>query len=89
MEHALQYSSGGHYDIDYTIAHPATKKEMIVHAKGKAWFNDQRIAYRFNGTLEDITEQALASQQIQESIDRFHHLIIPRHQQLEFWLERS
>ncbi len=57
---ALQFSSGGFYNITYTIIHPETKKERIVHAKGRAWFNEKKEAYRFNGTLQDITLEALA-----------------------------
>ena len=75
IQHALAFSSGGKYDIEYTIVHPVTKKETIVHAKGKAWFNDEKIATRFNGTLEDITEQAIARKTIEESEQRFRNLI--------------
>ena len=72
---ALDFSSGGNYDIEYTIIHPYSKKETIAHAKGRAWFNDEKIAYRFNGTLEDITREASTTQQIRESEQRYHHLI--------------
>ncbi|MBC7868285.1 MAG: PAS domain-containing protein, partial [Gloeobacteraceae cyanobacterium ES-bin-316] len=30
----------------------------MVRAKGRAWFGDDKTAYRFNGTLQDITKQA-------------------------------
>ncbi|MES2760792.1 MAG: PAS domain-containing protein [Bacteroidota bacterium] len=56
IQKALDHSSGGLYDIEYTIIHPASKKETIVRAKGKAWFDKDKVAYRFNGTLQDITE---------------------------------
>ncbi|MEO5967849.1 MAG: hypothetical protein ABIP68_04140, partial [Ferruginibacter sp.] len=75
IDKALKYSSGGNYDIFYTIVHPFSKKETIVHAKGKAWFNEENIAYRFNGTLQDITQEAIATQKIKESEQRYHHLI--------------
>ena len=52
---ALQYSSGGNYHVEYTIINPKDNREIIVRAKGKALFNDDKIAYRFSGTLEDIT----------------------------------
>ncbi len=57
IQKALQFSSGGKYDIEYTIIHPVSKKETVVHAKGRAWFNQENIAYRFNGILQDVTEQ--------------------------------
>ncbi|GAA0880821.1 hypothetical protein GCM10009119_37910 [Algoriphagus jejuensis] len=67
IQKALQYESGGGYDIEYTIIHPVSKKETIVHAKGRAWFNDNKVAYRLNGTLEDITEKAIANRKRRET----------------------
>lgn len=75
IETALQFSSGGYYDMEYTIINPFTKKELVVHAKGKAWFNENETAYRFNGTLEDVTEKAAAAKKLQDSEGRYHKLI--------------
>ncbi|WP_179334778.1 PAS domain S-box protein [Winogradskyella costae] len=63
----LDYTSGGHYDVEYTIINELTKKETIVHAKGKAWFNEEKIAYRLTGTVEDVTNRVLARKKIEES----------------------
>ena len=71
IQKALDFSSGGSYDIQYRIVHPVTKEETIVHAKGRAWFDDHQIAYRFNGTLQDVTEQAVIQNRIEESEARF------------------
>ena len=54
---ALNYELGGMYDIVCTLIHPISKIERIIRAKGKASFNDEKIAYRFNGTIQEITEQ--------------------------------
>lgn len=70
IQTALQFSSGGHYDIIYTIIHPHTKKEKIVRAKGLASFNEQGIAYRFNGTLQDVTDEIDARRLLTESEQR-------------------
>ncbi|SFC75118.1 hypothetical protein SAMN05216297_102143 [Flavobacterium phragmitis] len=64
---ALDYGSGGKYDIEYTIVHPKTKKRRIVHALGKAWFDQNKTAYRFNGTLQDITQHKKAAEELQKS----------------------
>lgn len=64
---ALDYESGGKYDIEYTIIHPSTKKRRIVHALGKAWFDQNKTAYRFNGTLQDITQHKKAAEELQKS----------------------
>lgn len=70
IQTALQYSSGGHYDVVYSIIHPKTKKERIVRAKGKASFTEEKIAYRFNGTLQDVTEEVIARRAVLESETR-------------------
>lgn len=67
VQHAMQYISGGRYDIEYTLIHLGTGNERIVRATGRAWFNDEKKCYRFNGTLQDITTQALAIKKIEEN----------------------
>jgi hypothetical protein len=32
----------------------------VVIGKGKVWYDENNIAIRFNGTVQDITEQALS-----------------------------
>ena len=68
IANALQFWSGGMYDVEYTITADPTKRERVVRAKGRAWFNEDKIAYRFNGTLQDITEQAAAVQKIEQAV---------------------
>lgn len=60
---ATQWSSGGNYDIEYTIVNRKTGQERIVKAKGKATFNEGKEAVRFNGTLQDITAEVQAREQ--------------------------
>ncbi len=74
IQTALQFSSGGHYDCIYTIVHPQTKNERIVRAKGQASFNKEGIAYRFNGTLQDVTTEMVARQLLTESETKFRTL---------------
>jgi PAS domain S-box-containing protein len=72
---ALNYSSGGHYDVEYTVVNASTGKERIVRAKGKALFNEAKEAYRFNGTLLDITSQVKYRTQIEESEARVRAIV--------------
>ncbi|WP_183559142.1 PAS domain-containing protein [Mucilaginibacter sp. SP1R1] len=65
IQAALQPSSGGKYDIEYSIIHPDTGKERIVRARGKALYNSGGIAIRLNGTLQDITEEVIARRAIE------------------------
>ncbi|GIZ08184.1 PAS domain S-box protein [Flavobacterium sp. UMI-01] len=59
---ALDHTSGGSYDIKYSLINPVTNKKIIVHAKGKTWFNEEQMAYRLNGTVEDITKRTKSLQ---------------------------
>lgn len=74
IESVIQFSLGGQYDIIYTIIHPQTKKVRIVRAKGRASFNDNGIAYRLNGTLQDVTEDGAARRLLTESTSKFRTL---------------
>lgn len=67
IQNALKFESGGVYDIEYSIVNPITNTERIVRAKGKAWFNDNKIAARLNGTLQDVTEHSISQKKIENS----------------------
>ncbi|MFD2570568.1 PAS domain-containing protein [Spirosoma soli] len=64
---ALKPASGGQYDVTYTIANLITGQKRTVRAKGKAYFNELGVAYRFAGTAQDTTEQLLARQQMERA----------------------
>ncbi|MEI9806783.1 MAG: PAS domain-containing protein [Bacteroidota bacterium] len=74
IENALEFSSGGHFEIEYSIIHPRTKKETIVQAKGQAQFTNNHIAYRLNGTLQDITRATTSHRKTEESEKEFRQL---------------
>lgn len=75
IQTALGYESGGTYDIEYSIINPLTQKERIVSAKGKASFNEDNIAYRFNGIMLDVTEEVIARSKLQESEKKFRSTV--------------
>ncbi|MGO4288170.1 PAS domain S-box protein [Chitinophaga sp. RAB17] len=76
IQHALDPASGGDYDITYHIIHPQTQKPRIVRAMGKAFFHDNGEAFRFNGTLQDITKEVIAQQALKESESNFRTLVL-------------
>jgi PAS domain S-box-containing protein len=76
IQAALVQASGGHYDITYTIIHPVTQKTRVVRAMGKAFFHEDGQAFRFNGTLQDITQEVIAQQALQESESNFRMLVL-------------
>jgi PAS domain S-box-containing protein len=75
INEALRYESGGQYAIEYRLIHPQTGHERVVRAKGRATFGPDRVATRFNGILQDITEQHQAGQRQCESEQRFQAAI--------------
>lgn len=64
IQKALDISSGGNYEIEYTIINPKTKQEIIVKAKGKAAFDENNKPYNFSGTLQDITVEHNTKKQL-------------------------
>lgn len=66
IQTALQPASGGYYDIEYTIVSRIDRRERTVKAKGKAFFDESGKAFRFNGTLQDITEEIHAREEQQK-----------------------
>ncbi|WP_316771412.1 PAS domain-containing protein [Pedobacter frigiditerrae] len=73
---ALDFNSGGNYTIQYTIVNAKNGKERIVKAKGKALFDFNHIAYRLNGTLQDVTDEIEAQNAFKESEENFRKLIL-------------
>jgi PAS domain S-box-containing protein len=70
IEESLQYASGGKYEVEYTIVNPHTGIERVLRAKGKSFFTADKIAYRLNGTLQDITKDALTKKKAEEEKER-------------------
>ena len=66
IKQALQFSSKGQYEIEYSIINNFTKQIRVVKAKGRAIFNDDQQPIRFNGTLQDITAEVTARVQRQK-----------------------
>lgn len=75
FQKALDYSSGGRFDIEYTIQ-PQFRKKRILRARGIAWFNEDRIAYRLNGTLQDITEEVQARRALIQNENNLRNVIL-------------
>ena len=52
---ALQWSSDGHYDEEFTVVSRITGRERVLHAQGKAFFDSEGNPYMLRGTAQDIT----------------------------------
>ncbi|MCG2615098.1 PAS domain-containing protein [Terrimonas sp. NA20] len=75
IEAALDYDRQLPYDLEYTIVHPVTGVETIVLVKGRPFFDENRKAYRFSGTMEDITEKSRTRQLMAESEQNLSNLV--------------
>ncbi|MGV9002919.1 PAS domain-containing sensor histidine kinase [Flavobacterium sp.] len=76
IQTALQYSSGGNYNIAYNILNPISNKEITLHAKGKVYFDTKNEALRLNGTIEDITAQTIARKKLEQSENNLRLMIL-------------
>jgi PAS domain S-box-containing protein len=72
IEHALEFSSGGLLDHEYTIVNPLTGQSRIVRTQGKASFRENTAAYKLNGILQDVTEQVISRRQVEESKEQLN-----------------
>jgi PAS domain S-box-containing protein len=54
---AIARGSTGIYDIEYTVEAAHTGQERILRAQGKAYFDEEGVAYRISGTVQDVTTQ--------------------------------
>lgn len=82
IEKALNGQDGGKYAVIYSIVNTETKEIKIVRALGRARFNQSKGAYRFSGTLQDVSEQVhfekklqLANAQIKKEEQRFRNIV--------------
>ena len=57
IKRALSGEAGGVYDIEHAFISQGGDGERIVRVKGQALFNSEGQPYRFNGTLQDITQE--------------------------------
>ena len=65
------FSSGGTLDQHYSTVNPITKQSRIVRVQGKAYFGEDKIAYKINGILQDVTENSISSKKVEDSEQRF------------------
>ncbi|WP_234733339.1 PAS domain S-box protein [Tellurirhabdus bombi] len=56
VDWALNPASDGNYDLEFRTIGAEDKKLRWVRCKGKAYFNEQGVAYRFAGTALDNSE---------------------------------
>ncbi|ASU33115.1 PAS domain S-box protein [Mucilaginibacter xinganensis] len=77
---ALNPKADDQYDIRYRTIGQKDGRLRWVHCKGKAYFNGEGLAYRFAGTVYDITEEVHARQRERQLLrlvdDNANHMTI-------------
>lgn len=74
MLRALDPDIAETYDIEYRVIGLPEDAIRWIHAKGKAFFDNDRKPYLFSGTVLDVTEKRLALEELQESEQKFRLL---------------
>lgn len=57
IERALANENGGRYDFEFRITGADTRQRWL-RCIGQAYFNEEGIAYRFAGTIQDVSRQS-------------------------------
>lgn len=55
MTHALTPGTNGIYDVEYRIKNLKDASTKIIHAQGRAIFNEENEVYKITGTAQDVT----------------------------------
>lgn len=66
VRYALDPFSGGAYDIRFRTIGAQDGRLRWLHCKGKAYFDEQGVPYRFSGTAQDITGDVVARRREQQ-----------------------
>jgi PAS domain S-box-containing protein len=66
VQRALMGENGGEYKTEYRTIRPDDGSEHWVTARGQAFFNSEGKAFRFIGTVMDITERKRAEQALNQ-----------------------
>jgi PAS domain S-box-containing protein len=64
---ALQFANKHTYDLVFRVKNRQTGNIIFVRSVGRAWFNEQKIAHRLSGTIQDTTEDVKLQQDLQRS----------------------
>ncbi|PNW28068.1 PAS domain-containing sensor histidine kinase [Formosa algae] len=67
IETALEFSTGGKLDHQFSIITPTNNQLRVVRAKGQVIYNADKEPITFTGTLQNITEEVIAREQKEEN----------------------
>ena len=67
IDDTMLFSSNGILDQEYSIINRLTNQLRVVRAKGKVFFDENKLPKKITGTLQNITEQKLAEEEKQKA----------------------
>ncbi|MDB5242514.1 MAG: Phytochrome-like protein cph1 [Spirosoma sp.] len=70
MAQAIKAGGNGFYDVEYCIEAHGDSQERILHAQGKAYFNEQGEAYKITGTVQDVTQQRQVQLALEQQVQQ-------------------
>lgn len=73
VQKAIGQNSTGQYDVRYRTINRIQNLVHWVHSKGKAYFHPCGTAYRFAGTVQDITKEVKNRQREQQLLSLVEH----------------
>jgi len=71
---ALNPRIATNYESEYRITGLPNDELRWIHAKGKAFFDENQVPYHFSGTVLDITEKRMALEELKDSEQKFRLL---------------
>ncbi|QJW90072.1 PAS domain-containing protein [Spirosoma taeanense] len=66
VQQALRPQSDGQYDIEFRTIGAEDDRVRWLRCQGKAYFNEQGLAYRFSGIAQEVTQEVMHRRQRQE-----------------------
>ncbi|SHJ37204.1 PAS domain-containing protein [Pseudozobellia thermophila] len=75
LQEALTFHNGGKCDETFTLVNSRNRNKRVVRVVGRAWLDDAEKVYRFNGTMQDITEQQVIWDELKLKEERFRQLV--------------
>jgi two-component system CheB/CheR fusion protein len=70
VQSAMQGKNNGEYEVEYRTIGIDDMKPRWLRSKGKSFFNNDGVPYRFIGTVLDITHQVLHEQETEELLQK-------------------
>lgn len=70
IQRALTVESGGQYTVDFRPGATTDAQLRWLRYQGKAYFDEQGVAYRFSGIAQDVTQDVLSRQRADVDAER-------------------